>query len=112
MSRLDGVEVHLIQMRVEKGRIQKNIDRAVQLTEMAIKGSVGIHEVDIVGLPETFATGFPDLYPVDLDQWRKWGEPVPDQPGASVDDCPTLKRISEACGRTRNLHPSGNGNRG
>jgi predicted amidohydrolase len=82
-------------MLVEKGKVQKNMDRALQLIAIAIKGSVGVHEVDIVGLPETFATGFPDLYPVDLAQWRNWGEPVPDQAGASVDDCPTLRRISE-----------------
>jgi predicted amidohydrolase len=83
-------------MLVQKGKIEKNMDRAIQLMGTTIKGSVGVHEVDIIGLPETFATGFPDLYPVDLNQWRKWGEPVPDEPGASVDDCPTLKRISEA----------------
>ncbi|MGQ9461161.1 MAG: carbon-nitrogen hydrolase family protein [Candidatus Bathyarchaeaceae archaeon] len=94
-SKLDGVEVHLIQMLVEKGKWEKNMKRAVQMIEKAIKGSVGVHEVDIIGLPETFATGFPDLYPVDMDLWRKWGEPVPDEPGSSVDECPTLEKISE-----------------
>ncbi len=37
--------------------------------------------VDIVGLAETFATGFPSFYPPDPELFQKWGERVPDTPG-------------------------------
>ncbi len=82
-------------MNVVKGNWEKNMDRAAQMIEKAIRGSVGVHEVDIVGLPETFSTGFPDLFPTNLAEWKKIAEPIPDEPGASVDDSRTLRRISD-----------------
>ena len=65
-SSLDGVEVHLLQMHTVKGNWEKNMDRTALMIEKAIRGSVGCHQVDIIGLPETFSTGFPDLFPTDL----------------------------------------------
>ena len=92
--KLDGVEVHLLQMKVVKGDWDRNMDRAGQMIEKAERGSTGVHRVDIIGLPETFSTGFPDLFPTDLREWKKLGEPIPDEPGASVDDSRTLRKVS------------------
>lgn len=95
MRDLNAIGVAMIQMRIHKGlqNKEKNIKRALHMIDVAVNGK----PVDIVALPEVFATGFPPLFPVDIDEWKKWSEPLPDKVGVLPKESPTLMALSEKC---------------
>jgi predicted amidohydrolase len=90
---LNAIEVYMIQMRVYAGleNKERNLERACKMIDTAMMGK----KVDIVALPEVFATGFPSLFPVDWEALHEWAEYIPDDPGASLDKSPILKVVAE-----------------
>ena len=92
MRDLNAIVVAMIQMRIVKGleNKERNIQHALDMIDAAVIGK----PVDIVALPEVFATGFPPLYPVDMDLWKQWGERLPDKVGEEPIESPTLMRLS------------------
>jgi|GEM_PF-598370 len=90
---LDAVTVAMVQMRVEPGleRRETNLQRAVELIEVACKGK----HIDVVALPETFTTGFPDMYRGDSEEFLLWAERLPSEPGERPDPGTTLGVLAE-----------------
>lgn len=95
MRNLNAVNIVMLQTRVYKGleNKEKNIERALNMIDRAITGKFGI--VDIVALPETFATGLPPIFPLDMDVLCSWGERLPETPGELPRESPTLMALSE-----------------
>jgi predicted amidohydrolase len=83
MRDLNAIGVAMIQQRVLPGieNRERNLERALQLIDVAMHGKGDLGTVDIVGLAETFATGFPSFYPPDREVFAEWGERLPDTPG-------------------------------
>lgn len=90
---LNAINVAMIQMRIYVGlkNRERNVQRALDLIDMAVTGK----PIDIIALPEVFTTGFPPLFPVDMDLWCKWAERFPETYGELPKESPTLMALSE-----------------
>lgn len=93
MRDLNAVNIAMIQMLVCKGLTnkEKNIERALKMIDIAVTGK----PIDVVTLPEAFATGFPPFFPIDMDEWYRWCERLPETPGTIPKESPTLMALSE-----------------